>query len=215
MRHSSKKKRPGSKNEAPVTVVPVESAKIIEEATGTDNPELQKRLIDQVCENLWVPDGLSEEDKIARILSAISMLQGIKPTDEIEGMLATQMVSTHNAAMDCLRRAMVRGQTFEGRDQNLKHATKLLSMYCRQIEVLNKHRGKGQQKVTVEYVHVESGAQAIVGHVEAGKPTGDQSGADQTGSATSPANAIPYNTGKTLDLEVRPEKAKPKPRRRS
>ncbi len=181
MRHSSKKKRPVSKNEPPVVNFPIESTEIIKEATGTDNPELQERLINQVCENLWVPDGLSEDDKIARISSAISMLQGIKPTDEIEGMLATQMVSTHNAAMDCLRRAMLRRQTFEGRDQNLKHATKLLSMYCRQIEVLNKHRGKGQQKVTVEYVHVESGAQAIVGHVEAGKPTGDQSGADQAG----------------------------------
>ncbi len=212
MRDSSKKKRPGSKNEAPVTVVPVESAKFIEEATGTDSPELQQRLISQVYDTLWLPEGLSDEERMARIRSAISMLQGIRPADEIEGMLATQMVSTHNAAMECLRRAMIQGQSLEGRDQNLKHATKLLSIYSRQIEVLNKHRGKGQQKVTVEYVHVESGAQAIVGHVEAGKPTGDQSGADQAGNTSSPANAIPYNPGETLDMEVLPEKAKPKPK---
>ncbi len=56
-----------------------------------------------------------------------------------------------------------------------------------------------------------------MGHVETGKSKGDQSGADQTGNATSPANAIPYNPGETLDMEVLPEKAKakPKPRRRS
>ena len=31
---------------------------------------------------------------------------------------------------------------------------------------INRHRGKGQQKVTVEHVHVHSGGQAIVGNVE-------------------------------------------------
>jgi hypothetical protein len=31
---------------------------------------------------------------------------------------------------------------------------------------LNRHRGKGQQKVTVEHVHVHSGGQAVVGVVE-------------------------------------------------
>ena len=173
MRNSSKKKRRGLKNVAPVTVVPVEAAKIFEEATGTDSPELQQRLINQVYDALWLPEGLSDEERMARIQSAISMLQGINPADEIEGMLAAQMVSTHNAIMECLRRAMIEGQPPAVRDQNLKHATKLLSIYSRQIEVLNKHRGKGQQKVTVEYVHVESGGQAIVGHVEAGKSKGD------------------------------------------
>ena len=33
-------------------------------------------------------------------------------------------------------------------------------------KALNRHRGKGQQKVTVEHVHVHEGGQAIVGNVE-------------------------------------------------
>jgi hypothetical protein len=33
-------------------------------------------------------------------------------------------------------------------------------------KALNRHRGKGQQKVTVEHVHIHSGAQAVVGVVE-------------------------------------------------
>jgi hypothetical protein len=37
------------------------------------------------------------------------------------------------------------------------------------FDPLNGHRGKGQQKVTVEHVHVHSGGQAIVGTVE--RPT--------------------------------------------
>jgi hypothetical protein len=34
-----------------------------------------------------------------------------------------------------------------------------------QVEALHRYRGKGQQKVTVEHVHVNAGGQAIVGTV--------------------------------------------------
>jgi hypothetical protein len=34
------------------------------------------------------------------------------------------------------------------------------------LESLNRHRGKGAQKVTVEHVHVHEGGQAIVGNVQ-------------------------------------------------
>lgn len=46
-------------------------------------------------------------------------------------MLATQLVATHEAAMECLRRAMISEQSFKGRDVNLKHAEKLLQIYAR------------------------------------------------------------------------------------
>lgn len=142
---------------------------VARDATGTDNPVLQERLLQQVYDSLWLPEGLNEDERKARIQSAIYMLQGIGPADQVEGMLATQMVATHNAVLECLRRAMIPTQSLQGRDQNLKHATKLLTIYTRQIDVLNKHRGKGHQKVTVEYVNVEAGGQAVVGHVETGK----------------------------------------------
>ena len=138
-------------------------------ATGTDVIRLQLHRINEVANTLWLTDGLSEDQKMARAKAAIAMLEGIRPQGEVEGLLAAQMVAAHSTAMECLRRAMVEGQTFAGRDQNLKHAAKFMSIYMRQIEVLDKHRGKGQQKVTVEYVNVEPGGQAIVGHVEIGK----------------------------------------------
>jgi hypothetical protein len=81
-------------------------------------------------------------------------------------MLAAQMVGTHTAALDCLRRAALPNQSFESRDSNLKHAQKLMTLYAQQMAALDKHRGRGQQKVTVEHVHVHSGGQAIVGNVE-------------------------------------------------
>ncbi len=42
---------------------------------------------------------------------------------------------------------------------------KLLRTFAAQVEALQRHRGKGQQKVTVEHVHVHAGGQAIVGSV--------------------------------------------------
>jgi hypothetical protein len=45
-------------------------------------------------------------------------------------------------------------------------ANKLSRTYTSRLEALNRHRGKGQQMVTVEHVHVQSGGRAIVGAVE-------------------------------------------------
>jgi hypothetical protein len=81
-------------------------------------------------------------------------------------MIAAQLVACHNAVMDCYRRSSLPEQTFEGRQENLNQANKLSRTYALLLESLNHHRGKGQQKVTVEHVHVHSGGQAIVGTVE-------------------------------------------------
>jgi hypothetical protein len=91
---------------------------------------------------------------------------GIKPGDELEGLIAAQLIAAHNAAMECYRRAMLGEQTFEGRRENLSQANKLSRTYAVLLNALNRHRGKGQQKVTVEHVHVHEGGQAIVGNLE-------------------------------------------------
>jgi hypothetical protein len=126
--------------------------------------------------------------------AALGLLKGIKPEGEIEGMLATQMVGTHNAAIECLRRAMHPEQTF-GRDQNVKHAAKFLAIFTGQMGALNKNRGKGQQKTTVEHIHVEAGTNAIVGNVQTMPSPG-------TGSAKSPP-ALAHTPGRTLNLKHR------------
>ena len=50
----------------------------------------------------------------------------------------------------------------------LTQATKLTRLHADLILALDKHRGKGQQIVRVEHVHVHQGGQAIVGNVQAG-----------------------------------------------
>ncbi len=147
-------------------LVQAENITSLAEVTGTEDPKLAQRLLNQVVDTLWMPAGLSDEERIERVRAAVSALKGIKPQDEIEGMLAAQMIATHSAAMEYLRRAIIPNQTTVGIDLYLKHATKLLSVFAKQLETLNRNRGKGQQKVTVEHVQVQSGGQAIVGSIE-------------------------------------------------
>src|SRR5690242_2385678 len=61
---------------------------------------------------------------------------------------------------------MIPEQSLEGRRENLAQASKLSRTYATLLEALNRHRGKGQQKVTVEHVHVHAGGQAMVGMLE-------------------------------------------------
>jgi hypothetical protein len=100
---------------------------------------------------------------LAEINRITPLLAGIGPSNELEGMLACQMVAVHNLAMMFLARAAQKDQTSDVIDRNVNRATKLTRTFTSQIEALARHRGKGQQKITVEHVHVESGGQAIVG----------------------------------------------------
>ena len=107
----------------------------------------------------------SPEEREKQLSATVAALIGIAPKDELEAMMAAQLVAAHNAAMECYRRAMIGEQTFEGRRENLAQANKLSRTYTTLLEALNRHRGKGQQKVTVEHVHVHAGGQAVVGMV--------------------------------------------------
>src|ERR1700730_13903792 len=61
------------------------------------------------------------------------------------GCLRGAEIATHNATMECYRRAMIAEQTLEGRRENLNQANKLARTYATLIDALNRHRGKGQQ----------------------------------------------------------------------
>jgi len=147
-------------------------------------------LANQAVRTLWFSENADAEEIERQRHATVDALIGLKPKDEIEGMIAAQLLACHNASMECYRRAMIREQTFEGWRENLNQANKLSRTYATLLEALNRHRGKGQQKVTVEHVHVHSGGQAIVGNVEAGGGVAPKS-KDQ-------AHALAYAPGQTL-----------------
>jgi len=136
--------------------------------TGTDNKGAGEMLIAQAT--VSIPSMNINGDDVRADSIAQNMLHGIAPQDQLEGMMAVQMIAMHNMAMDCSRRAMVDGQTSTGRDMNMRHATRLMNAFSNAVTALDKHRGKGQQKITVEHQHVqvEAGGQAIIGDVHHG-----------------------------------------------
>lgn len=152
-------------NDIPLSIVG------LTEALGTPDLDLQNYLIAQVVktfEGYVSREGFNDNRLSEFTNEALALLNGIQPQDEVEGMLAVQMIAVHNLAMEIMKRAMLTGQTFEGKEANVNQATKMLRTFTAQMEALKRYRTGGQQKVIVEHVHVNEGGQAIVGVVNRG-----------------------------------------------
>lgn len=132
---------------------------------GSKSDRWNDILANQAAQALWVKNSNTEE-RDRQLSATVAALVGVGPRDELEGMIAAQLIAAHNASMECFRRAMIGEQSFEGRRENLNQATKLSRTWATLLEALNRYRGKGQQKVTVEHVNVHAGGQAVVGMVE-------------------------------------------------
>jgi hypothetical protein len=135
--------------------------------SGSENDDFSQMLANQVAKALW-HDHSDSDEQTRQIGATLVAMIGMKPGDELEGMLIGQLIASHNAAMECYRRAMLGTQAFETRMGNLNQANKLSRTYTALIEALDRHRGKGQQRITVEHVNVHAGGQAIVGAVTPG-----------------------------------------------
>lgn len=106
-------------------------------------------------------DGLSAQNCINGLLAAVD---GVNPTNSAEGMLAVQMAVTHALAMTFMKRLASAANTTQQQTDGAL-ATKMLRTFTVQLEALGRFRRGGEQRVTVEHVHVHAGGQAIVGSV--------------------------------------------------
>src|SRR5450631_434882 len=138
------------------------------EVTGVRSKEMADRIIIQVANGLVQPKAQGTHDHLVKAFAAIAEMA---PQSATEAMLGTQMIAANDAALMFLNRATLENQTFEGTDANVLRATRLMRVFSEQLEAMQKLRGKaGQQRVTVEHVHVHNGGQAIVGTVAARGP---------------------------------------------
>ena len=169
------KKKPANTPTTVVADAPRDRQGKLKAIGGSQSDHWNNTLANQAVQALWVKNS-SAEERDKQLSATIAALMGMSPKDELEGMIAAQLIAAHNAAMECYRRAMIGEQTFEGRRENLAQANKLSRTYATLTEALDRHRGKGQQKVTVEHVHVHAGGQAVVGLVAA---TGAPGGGDR------------------------------------
>ena len=97
---------------------------------------------------------------------SITLIAASDPKNQLELMLATQLAMTH----------ITLGKSARLLDQNYKDVqtinslgnlyTKLSRLGIDQINTLERMKGKGQQKIIVEKVNIESGGQAAIGVYE-------------------------------------------------
>ena len=93
------------------------------------------------------------------------MIEAAAPRNEIEAALAVQMACTHSAAMSVLARfsrAVIDRQVIP----LASAAARLLRAYSVQVEAVRRLRHGGDQYVRVEHVHINDGAQAVIGNVQ-------------------------------------------------
>jgi hypothetical protein len=104
--------------------------------------------------------------------AALAVIDGVRPHDEIEAMLAAHMAVTNIALLELVARTRgsIAGHRYEG--NGIKRldvlgtlTNKFMRTYTMQVEALARKRRKGDQNIRVEYVHVHTGGQAIVGNV--------------------------------------------------
>ena len=153
---------------------------------------LLNSLINAACDG--TPSHPPSEQDVNGVLAAV---HGIGANDQIEGMLAVQMVATHFVATRALRH-LKGSDMVSQQDRNGNLAVKLLRTFAAQTEALQRYRGKGQQRVTVEHVHVHTGGQAIVGAVS--QSGGGRDNDENRGQPHAPENAgaITFAPGTTL-----------------
>lgn len=104
-------------------------------------------------------DGKYDEAKANALLAAVD---GVRPANEVEAMLALQMAVTHDLAMQALMRAQ-RVDQIPQYESAGGMAVRLLRTFTAQVEALAKLQRGGEQVVRV--VHVHPGGQAVVGNV--------------------------------------------------
>ena len=145
----------------PIAKTQLEYAEQLQRATGSYDKECAYALLKQAV-NLYPT--LTKDNMAAVINEATPLLTGIGPKDELEGMLAVQMVGIHVLAMEMMKRSTYADQTIDGVDRNVNRAIKLSRTFVAQIEALNRHRNK-EQKMVIQHVHVNEGSQAIIGNI--------------------------------------------------
>ena len=99
--------------------------------------------------------------------AALALIEGAAPRNEVEGALAVQMACTHTAALSVLARFSGGGGSERRVVALASTAARLMRAYSGQVETLRRLRHGGDQHVRVEHIHINEGAQAVIGSVRA------------------------------------------------
>jgi hypothetical protein len=99
---------------------------------------------------------------------ALQLLVELAPQSALERLLVAQLIACDKVASQCLNAGFHEDNASDARRKYLGLGLQFQGVLVRQIEALAKLRNGGQQRVTVEHVHVHQGGQAVIGNVHGG-----------------------------------------------
>lgn len=136
-------------------------------ALGTTSSDFVNATLMQIQNASRMPSGGISETSVNAVLAFI---EAAEPENEMEAALAVQMACTHAVAMAVLSRL----GGGHGGDRHVAMmaaaAARLLKAFATQVEAMRRLRNGSAQYMRIEHVHLEPGAQAVIGIVE--KPQG-------------------------------------------
>ena len=157
------RKRPENKDDEPVVIKTKPGHH--KDIGGGDSENWNFRQMELILSAL--PGARARDKKSAGEVGSavVAGLMDVKPTDPIEGMLTSQIIVAHEAALALYRRAWSQPpEYFEAQCRYLQMADKAQRTLALLTERLDRHRGAGQQSITVKHVTVNAD-NAIVGDV--------------------------------------------------
>ena len=84
-----------------------------------------------------LPAGDMRKDRRVAVATALA---DIRPADEIEGMLTSQLLTVHGLAMDCARSARDSLKEERVRLSYMVHAARMISLYARHVDRIERRR---------------------------------------------------------------------------
>ena len=100
----------------------------------------------------------------------MNLMAELQPQDALEAMLISQMVVVHEQAMNCIRMASSHKSSNADMHFSLQNqGIKLMRLHSMQLEALDRHRRKGNQRMTIEHIHVSGDGKAIIGNLAKGE----------------------------------------------
>lgn len=106
-------------------------------------------------------------DVVAMALDAANSIQA---SNSLEKMLAHQMAALHKSVMEQIGQLQYEPDA-AAQAKRLNAAAKCMTAYQHGLLTLRKMRQGGKQRITVQYVNVSNGSQAVLGDVVKGGET--------------------------------------------
>lgn len=136
----------------------LELTQSIDKPMKTEEEKVANAFIDTFSETNVNLEGLSKRKKTKKLAESKRamniVIKSLESNEVLKSMLATQMFTIYEA------------QRKASKNSDPSNLIKLSNVFIQQVGLMQKLTGHGQQKVTVEHVHVHSGGQAIVGNID-------------------------------------------------